>query len=100
ALLKPALPCQRVRDDGREIVVSRLPSERRTRALACGHDLRRIARPASRELDLDIDARDPLHRLDHVEHGETAAVAAIERGRGAAAAQIGERGDQIGYVDI
>src|SRR3954463_6834387 len=104
ALQKRALPCQRVRDDGREIVVSRLPSERGTRALACRDDLRGIARPAAGEFDREIHAGDPLYGLDHVEHGEAAAVAAIERARGAAAAQVSERGamrgDEIGHVNI
>src|SRR4029079_18954698 len=81
ALQKSALPCQGMRDDGREIVELRLPSERGTRALACRDDLRGIARPAAGELDHEIDAGDPFHGLDHVEHGETAAVATIERGR-------------------
>src|SRR3954452_21369848 len=96
ALQKRALPCQRVRDDGREIVVSRLPSERGTRALACRDDLRGIARPAAGEFDREIHAGDPLYGLDHVEHGEAAAVAAIERARGAAAAQVSERGAMRG----
>ena len=91
ALQKSALPCQRVRDDGGEIVELRLPSERGRDAVACRDDLRRIARPAAGELDLEIDAGDALDRIDHLEHRKAVAVAAIERRRGAAAAQIGER---------
>ena len=41
-------------DDGLEIVVSRLPVERGTDALACRDDLRGIARAAAGELDLEI----------------------------------------------
>jgi hypothetical protein len=40
---KLALPCQRVSDDGLQIVKARLPSERGTDSLAGGHDLCRVA---------------------------------------------------------
>jgi len=55
---KLALPCQRVADDGFQIVKTRLPFERRADAVAGGDDLCRIARPAAGELDLEIDAGD------------------------------------------
>jgi len=64
----------------------------------------RAGSPGRRDLDLEVDAGDALHVFDHVEHGKTTAIPAIERRRGAAAAQIveriGMRGDEIGHMDI
>src|SRR2546422_615898 len=65
---------------------------------------RRIAGPALGEVDLEVDARYALDSVDHLEHREAAAVAAIERHRGAAATQIGKRvgmrAHQVGHVDV
>src|SRR6202021_1717897 len=49
------------------------------------------ARSARGILNREIAPADAPHRLDGLEHGVAAAVAAIERRRGAAAAQIGQR---------
>src|SRR5262245_60589476 len=101
---KPAFPRQRVGDDGFQIVKARLPTEGGMDALAGGDDVRRVARPARGELDLEIDTRHALDGLDHLQHRMSATVAAIERGGDAAAAQIGEglamRGDEIANVNI
>jgi hypothetical protein len=51
AFQKLALPCQRVADDGLQIVKVRLPSERDADAVASGDELGRIARPAAGEFD-------------------------------------------------
>jgi hypothetical protein len=68
------------------------------------HDLRRVPGPPAGERDLEVDAGDPLYRVDHLEHGKTTAVTAIERGRLAAAAQIRQRvamrAHEIGHVNI
>jgi hypothetical protein len=91
-------------DDGFQIVKTRLPFERRPDAIAGGDDVCRIARPAAGELDLEIDAGDALYRIDHLEHRKATAVTTIERRRGAAGAQMGERiamrGNEIGNVDV
>ena len=70
---KLALPRQRVGDDGGEVIETRLPFERSPDALGGRNDPNRVARPPVRELDLEVDARDALHRLDNLEHGETVA---------------------------
>src|SRR5262245_54853991 len=63
---KPAFPRQRVGDDGFQIVKAWPPSERGPDALAGGADVRRVARPARGELDLEIDARHALDGFDHL----------------------------------
>src|SRR5262245_57082007 len=82
----------------------RLPFEQRTSTIGSRHDLCRVSRPPAGERDLEVDARDKLYRLDHLAHGETAAVTAIERDRLAAAAQIRERiamrAHEIGHMNI
>src|SRR5262249_46424947 len=80
----------------------RLPFEQRTNTVGSRHDLCRVTSTPAGERDLEFDARDPLYRLDHLEHGKTPAVTAIERGGDAAAAQIrqriGMRAHEIGAV--
>src|SRR5262249_22220184 len=88
---KLLFPGERVGDDSIEIVEMWFPVERRAGAVRGGDDLRRIAEPAWTKLDLEIDAGDALDGVDHLEHREAPPVAAIECGRGAAAAQVGER---------
>src|SRR5262249_25235805 len=101
---KLALPCQRVPNDGLQVVEMRLPFEQRTSTVGSRHDPCRVASPPAGESDLEVDARDPLYRLDHFEHRETTPVTAIERGGDAAAAQIRQRiamrAHEIGHVDI
>src|SRR5262249_955422 len=68
-------------------------------------EVRRVARPAGRELDLEIDAgHAAFHRLDHFQHGEATTITTIERRGGAASAQLKERvsmcGDEIGNVSV
>ena len=104
AFRKLALPCQSVSDDGFQIVKTRLPVERSADTIAGSDDLWRIALSPAGELDLEIDAGDTLHALDHFQHGKTVTVTAIERRRGAAGAQIGERiamhGNEIRHVNV
>src|SRR5262249_858953 len=83
---KLALPCQRVAHDGFQVVEMRLPFEQRTSTIGSRHDLCRVSSPPAGGPDLEVDARDSLYRLDHLEHGETAAVTAVERGGHATAA--------------
>src|SRR6516225_8746788 len=101
---KLALPCQRVAHYGLQVVEMRLPFEQRTDTVGSRHDLCGVASTSARERDLEVDARDPLYRLDHLEHGKTPAVTAIERGGDAAAAQIrqriGMRAHEIGHMNI
>ena len=66
-------------NNGRKVVETRLPAERRPDPLACRDDLSGIACPPRRLLDLEIDSRDALDRFDDFQHRETVAVAAIER---------------------
>src|SRR6516164_847247 len=104
AFRKLALPCQRVSDDGLQIVKARLPSECGTDSVAGGHDLCRVARPPRCKLDLQVDARDTLDGVNHVQHRKATAVTAIERRGSAAVAQIGERitmrGNEIGHMNV
>ena len=85
-------------DDGLQIVITRLPFERRADTVAGGDGVRRIACLAGRKLHLEVDARYALHGFDH----ETTAIT-TSRG-GAATAQISKRigvgGDEIGNVNI
>ena len=67
---KLALPCQRVAHDGLQVVEMRLPFEQRTDTVGSRHDLCGVASTSARERDLEVDARDPLYRLDHLEHGK------------------------------
>src|SRR6266511_5787313 len=104
ACRKLTLPGQRVAHDGLRVVEMRLPFEQRADAVRSRHDLCGIPDPAADELDFEVDAANPLYRLDHFEHGETMAVTAIERGRLAAAAQIRQRiamcAHEIGHVNV
>jgi hypothetical protein len=77
-----------MRHDRREVGKPRLPAEHRLRALGRGDDAGRVAGPARGEFDPEIDARGALDRLDDFEDGKTAAVAAIQRLRLSAAAQV------------
>src|SRR5262249_23739734 len=101
---KLALPCQRVTHDGLQVVEIRLPFEQRTGTVGSRHDLCRVPGPPADERNLEVDARDALYGLDHLEHGETAAVAAIERGGDATAPQIRQRiamrAHEIGHVNV
>src|SRR5262245_41510947 len=76
---KLALPCQRVANDGLQVIEMRLPFEQRAGPVGSRHDLCGVAGPPARECDLKVDAGDPLYRLDDFEHGKTTAVTAIER---------------------
>ena len=82
----------------------RLPFEQRTGTVGSRNDLCRVPGPPAGERDLEVDARDSLYRLDHLEHRETAAVTAIERGGDATAAQIRQRiamrAHEIGHVNL
>jgi hypothetical protein len=87
-----------------QVVEMRPPFERRAGTVGGRDDLCRVARPPVGELDLEVDAGDAFHGLDHFEHGKATAVTAIERRGGAAAAQIreriGMRAHEIGHVNI
>ena len=48
---------KRVAHDGRKVVVARLPAELAAHPFGLRHNLRRIARPARRDVDLEIDSR-------------------------------------------
>ena len=77
--------------DGVEIVVARRPVEHRADAAGVGDHGHDVAGPARRILNREIAPRDALHRLDGLQHGIAAAIAAVQRHRAAAAAQIGQR---------
>src|SRR5215813_6359719 len=88
---KLAFPCQRVAHDVFQVVKMWLPFEHSAGAVGIRHDPCGISPPPRGDLDLEIDPRDALDRVDHLEHGKAAAVTAIERDGGAARAQIGQR---------
>ena len=56
---KLALPGQRVRDDGLQVVEMRPPFEGRTDKVGRGNDVGGVARAPAGELDLEIDAGRP-----------------------------------------
>src|SRR6476661_7814090 len=87
---QPALPGERMADDGVEVVELRPPVECRLDAGHVGDQRGRIAGPAAGALDRKVAADRAPHRLDHLEYRGAAAVAAIEGRAGAPAAQIGE----------
>ena len=78
-LNQPAFPIQRVSNNGRKIIEARLPAERLADKLGRRHDLGRIARPPRRNDHRDVDAGDPLNRIQYFKHRKTAAITAIER---------------------
>ena len=91
-------------DNGRKVVETRLPAERRPDPLAYRDDLGGIACPPRRLLDLEIDFRDVLDRLDDFQRRETAAVAAIERQRWSAGSQMAQcirvRTNEIADINV
>jgi hypothetical protein len=62
------LPCQRMGDDGFQIVKMRLPSERGADTVGSRHDVSGVTRPSARELDLEVNGGHTLDDLDHFEH--------------------------------
>src|SRR6266849_9296181 len=76
---KLSFPCQGMGDDGIQVIEMRFPMQHGANAIRGRDDLRGIARAPAGELDLEVDAGHPLDALDHVAHGEAAAIAAIER---------------------
>jgi hypothetical protein len=65
--------------DGREVIELRLSSQQLAGAVRLRDDLYRVARPAADAIDTKIHVRHAFDRIDHVKHGESAAVAAVER---------------------
>src|ERR1700723_3875176 len=70
-----AIPCQGMAHDSGKVVITRPPAEFAACLFRSRHDLRRIAWPARRHLDCEIDPRHALDRFDHFEDGVTMAVA-------------------------
>src|SRR5262245_5587880 len=99
-----ALPGEGVGHDGCEVVELRLPPEQFPGAVGLRHDPCRIAGPWAGAIDTKIHAGHALDRIDDLKHGESVAVAAVERCRSAARPQIGERigmgAHEIGDVNI
>src|ERR1700674_4794385 len=91
AAQQPPFPCQRMGDDGVEVLELRAPIESRANALDIGHQGRRIAGAASAYLHREVATACTPHRIDYLEHRRPAAIAAVECRAGAAAPQIGER---------
>src|SRR6202048_1343030 len=86
-----ALPGERMLDNGWEAGEPRLQFQHRPRAIGGRNDLRGIARAPPGELHLEILAGHALDGFDHFEHGEAAAIPAIERDRLPPRAQIEQR---------
>ena len=101
---QPPFPGQRVGDDGIEIVELRPPVERRVDARHIGDQRGRITGAAAGNLDGKFAPAGAAHRLDHLEYRMAVAVAAVERGARAAAAQMRERrkmrAREIADVDV
>src|SRR6266566_2324393 len=89
--LELLLPFQRIRDDGGEIVETRLPAQHAAGACTIGNNLRGVAGAPWRALDEEVDVGNALDGIDDLKHRKAAAIAAIERERGSAAAQIAQR---------
>jgi hypothetical protein len=95
-------PSERMSNDGRKMVETGLPAECRPCLAGIGNDPRGIAAASRRNLNLEIDARDTLNRLDHFKHRKAVAVAAIERRpTGSQVAQGVEMGvHQVADMDV
>src|SRR5262249_20841423 len=103
-VVQPALPVERLFDDGVEVVALRAPAERGADEIGLGDDRGGIAGAPARDIHLEVDARDALDDVDHLADGITASVAAITRKALAAASEIGERGhmrvDEVADLDV
>src|SRR6185437_6145170 len=101
---QPFFPAKRMADDGVEVVESRLPAEHLADPVGLGDDGGWIAVPALGQPYREIALRRALHRADHVEHREAAAIAAIQHLAFAAGAEIAQRvemrTDEIAYMDV
>src|SRR5258708_34682168 len=74
-----AFPGEGVGDDGCEIVELRPPPQQLPGAVGLRHDPGRIAGSAASAIDSKIHARHAFDGFDDVKHGESVAVAAVER---------------------
>src|SRR6185369_9314992 len=83
-------PRERGLDDVLEVVVARLPAERRADARGARHERRRISGSARGFPFRNRMSRDRFDHGQELAHAVAAAVAAVQRRRLAAAAQIGE----------
>ena len=99
ALLQGRFPGERVSDDGLEIVQSGFPSKRLLNSLSSRDQHRRIARAPVLQACFEVDAGNPLYRLDDLQHGKAAAVAAIESCACPTSSQIVER-EHVGMCEI
>ena len=86
--MQPLLPAQRRADDVVEVVVVRRPSESVADALRVGDEDRRIARASAFLAHDERTAVRALDRRDHLAHAVSVPVAAVERERLAARAQV------------
>ena len=96
---RDGFPGERVSDDGLEVVQSGFPSKRLLDSLGARDQHRRIARAPVLQACFEIDAGDPLYRLDDLQHGIAAAVAAIESRACPTSSQIVER-EHVGMCEI
>src|SRR4051812_21523940 len=91
-------------DDAVEVVVARPPTQLRADAVGLGHDLCRIARPARRDADLEIHARNLPDDIDDLLNRVAAAIAAVQGQAAAAAAEVVERHemsvDEVADLDV
>ena len=71
------VPLPRAGDDLVQLGKPRLPSELGLDLLRTRHEHRRIARPSLTFLNNDRPSRHAAHRLDHLEHGESLAIADV-----------------------
>src|SRR5579883_1536171 len=78
AIVQAALPIERLPDDLGKVVALRPPAKRGANPVGLGDDRRRIAGPASHQIDLEVDARHFLDHLGDFEHRIAAAIAAID----------------------
>ena len=85
------LPGEGRRHDPGQVLVPGRPVQGVPNALRGRHQLGRIPGAAGRLGHRELHARDPGDLVQHFPDAEAAAVAAVERGRGAAAAQVIER---------
>src|SRR5437763_4098316 len=75
---QPALPGERMRDDGIEVVEFGRPAELPAQAAAVGDNRRRVAGAAARKPHGKIAAAHALDRVDHGQNGTAVPVAAVE----------------------
>lgn len=85
------LPGQRMKNDGRKIIIAGIPPEQRCNLLGMRNNARGIARPSWSNSNRKVDAGCSFDRVNHFQNGKSAAISAVERQRWRAGSQVPKR---------